>query len=300
MSTSAYSYFPGCSLKGTGRAYEESLLTLFRLLDVKVKELDDWNCCGATSYMSVDELSAFELSARNLALAQNSGNYQLMAPCAACYLVLRKTQDYVLRYPEIREHVSANLKAANLPLADTVVTRHPLEILYNDVGLDRIRSKVVRKWKGGPIACYYGCQAVRPYSEVDSPQNPNRMDELLGAVGIPTVSWALKTKCCGGSLTGTIPPVGVRLNYILLKEAARKGAEALVTLCPLCQFNLDAYQSVMRKQTKEKLDLPILYFTQLLGWALGGEPGALGLHRSISGMDTVKKWFTAKEAAAHV
>ena len=300
MSTSAYSYFPGCSLKGTGRAYEESLLTLFRLLDVKVKELDDWNCCGATSYMSVDELSAFELSARNLALAQNSGNYQLMAPCAACYLVLRKTQDYVLRYPEIREHVSANLKAANLPLADTVVTRHPLEILYNDVGLDRIRSKVVRKWKGGPIACYYGCQAVRPYSEVDSPQNPSRMDELLGAVGIPTVSWALKTKCCGGSLTGTIPPVGVRLNYILLKEAARKGAEALVTLCPLCQFNLDAYQSVMRKQTKEKLDLPILYFTQLLGWALGGEPGALGLHRSISGMDTVKKWFTAKEAAAHV
>ena len=300
MSTSAYSYFPGCSLKGTGRAYEESLLTLFRLLDVKVKELDDWNCCGATSYMSVDELSAFELSARNLALAQNSGNYQLMAPCAACYLVLRKTQDYVLRYPEIREHVSANLKAANLPLADTVVTRHPLEILYNDVGLDRIRSKVVRKWKGGPIACYYGCQAVRPYSEVDSPQNPSRMDELLGAVGIPTVSWALKTKCCGGSLTGTIPPVGVRLNYILLKEAARKGAEALVTLCPLCQFNLDAYQPVMRKQTKEKLDLPILYFTQLLGWALGGEPGALGLHRSISGRDTVKKWFTAKEAAAHV
>jgi heterodisulfide reductase subunit B len=297
----AYSYFPGCSLKGTGRAYEESLLTLCRLLDVQLKELDDWNCCGATSYMSVDEDSAFALSARNLALAQKSGHHQLLAPCAACYLVLRKTQDYVQRFPEIREHVSANLKSANLPMATSVVTRHPLEVLYHDVGIERIRSKVVRKWQGGPIACYYGCQAVRPYSEVDLPQKPTRMDELLAAVGIPTISWALKTKCCGGSLTGTIHQVGVRLNYNILKEAARKGAKAIVTLCPLCQFNLDAYQSEMRKQAQEKLDLPVFYFTQLIGWMLGGEPKELGIHRAISGTASVKQWFTAaKEVAAHV
>jgi heterodisulfide reductase subunit B2 len=295
-----YSYFPGCSLKGTGRAYEESLLTLFRLLRLKLKEIDDWNCCGATSYMSVDEESAFQLSARNLALAQESGNYQLMAPCAACYLVLRKTQDYVRRYPEIREHVNASLKATHLPMADTVVTRHPLEILYNDVGLDRIRAMTVRKWTGGPIACYYGCQAVRPYSEVDSPLNPTRMDELLAAAGIPTVNWALKTKCCGGSLTGTIHKVGLRLNYILLKEAVRKGAAAVATLCPLCQFNLDAYQSEMRRQTKEKVDVPIFYFTQLLGWAMGADPRELGIQRTISGGDSIEKWFVAKEEAVYV
>jgi heterodisulfide reductase subunit B len=294
-------YFPGCSLKGTGRAYEESLLTLFHLLDLKLHELEDWNCCGATSYMSINEDSAFALSARNLALAQKSGNNQLVAPCAACYLVLRKTQDYVQRYPEIREHVTASLKSTNLPMADTVVTRHPLEVLFNDVGADRIRAKVIRKWKGGPVACYYGCQAVRPYYEVDKPVDPTRMETLLEAAGIPTVNWALKTKCCGGSLTGTIHSVGVRLNAILLKEAARKGATALVTLCPLCQFNLDAYQSEIRKQVGQKLDLPVLYFTQLLGWALGGDPRALGVHRSISGTASVKKWFTAsKEVAAHV
>lgn len=296
-----YMYFPGCSLKGTGRAYEESLLTLFRLLDLKLHELEDWNCCGATSYMSINENSAFALSARNLALAQKSGNNQLLAPCAACYLVLRKTQDYVQRYPEIREHVTATLKSTGLPMADTVVTRHPLEVLFNDVGADRIRAKVVRKWKGGAVACYYGCQAVRPYYEVDKPVDPTRMEELLEAAGIPTVNWALKTKCCGGSLTGTIHNVGVRLNAILLKEAARKGAKAIVTLCPLCQFNLDAYQSEIRKQTQQKLDLPILYFTQMLGWALGGEPSALGVHRSIAGSASVKQWFTAaKEVAAHV
>jgi heterodisulfide reductase subunit B len=296
-----YVYFPGCSLKGTGRAYEESLLTLFRLLDLKLHELEDWNCCGATSYMSINENSAFSLSARNLALAQRAGARELLAPCAACYLVLRKTQDYVQRYPEIRDHVVASLKSTDLPMADSVMTRHPLEVLFNDVGAEKIRAKAIRKWHGGPVACYYGCQAVRPYYEVDQPVNQNRMEALLEAAGIPSVNWGLKTKCCGGSLTGTIHAVGVRLNAILLKEAVRKGAKAIVTLCPLCQFNLDAYQSEIRKQLQMDIDLPILYFTQLLGWALGAEPAALGVHRSIAGSASVKKWFTAaKEVAAHV
>jgi heterodisulfide reductase subunit B2 len=296
-----YMYFPGCSLKGTGRAYEESLLVLFRLLDLKLQELDDWNCCGATSYTCISEDSAFALSARNLAIAQKSGNNQLLAPCAACYLVLKKTQDYLQKYPEIREQVTASLKSIKLAPVDTITTRHPLEVLFNDVGTERIHSKVVRNWIGGPVACYYGCQAVRPYSEVDNPEDPTRMEALLEAAGIPTVNWALKTKCCGGSLTGTIPSVGVRLNGLLLKEAARKGAAALVTLCPLCQFNLDAYQSEIRKQRELKQEIPILYFTQLLGWALGGDPRELGVHRSIAGAASVKKWFPAsKEVAAHV
>ena len=296
-----YLYFPGCSLKATGRAYEESLLALFRLLDIKLEELEDWNCCGATSYMSIDEEKAFALSARNLALAQKTGKKELLAPCAACYLVLRKTQDYVERYPSMREYVHASLKAANLPIGSAIRTRHPLEVLYNDIGLDRIRSKVVRKWTGGPVACYYGCQAVRPYYEVDKPVDPTRMEELLEAAGIPTVKYSLKTKCCGGSLTGTIHKVGVRLNAILLKEAARNGAKAVATLCPLCQFNLDAYQREVRKQIQQNLDMPILYFTQLLGWALGGDSRALGLRRSISGRAPMKQWFSAsKEVAAHV
>ena len=172
--------------------------------------------------------------------------------------------------------------------------RHPLEVLYQDVGLDRLHERVVRRWRGGRLACHYGCQAVRPYDEVDVPYNPTRMDELLEAVGVPTVDFALKTKCCGGSLTGTIHEVGLRLNYILLKEAARKGAEALVTICPLCQFNLDAYQAEIRRSAREPLDLPILYFTQVLGWALGGDFKALGLHRTISGRTYVKRWFTAQ------
>jgi len=296
-----YLYFPGCSLKGTGIAYEESLLAAFRLLDLKLEELDDWNCCGATSYMSMDETQAFVLSARNLSLARQAGNRDLIAPCSACYLVLRKTQDYVGKYPSIRDRVQASLRDADLPMMDGVRTRHPLEVLYNDVGVARIRSMSVREWRGGPLVCYYGCQAIRPYYEVDKPVQQTRMEEILGAAGIPTVDFALKTKCCGGSLTGTIHEVGVRLNYILLKEARRKGAQAMVTLCPLCQFNLDAYQAEIRKQNRESLDMPIFYFTQLLGWALGADPRSLGVQRSISGRRLAREWFSVEqEVPAHV
>ena len=125
------------------------------------------------------------------------------------------------------------------------------------------------------------------------------MDELLRAAGIPTVDFALKTKCCGGSLTGTIHEVGVRLNYIILKEAVRKGAAAIATVCPLCQHNLDVYQREIRKTTGENLDVPVFYFTQLLGWALGGEPAALGLKRQISGVRLVRDWFAEEEVPAH-
>jgi len=294
-----YGYFPGCSLKGTGVAYEESLLTLFRLLDLPLAELDDWNCCGATSYMSIDERSAFQLSARNLALAHKAKHPDLLAPCSACYLVLRKAQDYMQKYPQIARDMgpwgNGNLRALN-----QVRVRHPLEVLYNDVGADRIHKKIVRHWHGGQVACYYGCQMVRPYGEADRDHDPDRMDELLEAVGVPTVDYSLKTKCCGGSLTGTTHDVGVRLNYILLKEAARKGAQAVATVCPLCQYNLDAYQSEIRRATGERFDMPILYFTQILGWALGGEFDSLGFGRAISGRKTIAQWFaparTEKEA----
>lgn len=296
-----YLYFPGCSLKGTGVAYEESLAVLFRLLGLKLLELEDWNCCGATSYMSIDESRAFQLAARNLSLASRTGKADMLAPCSACYLVLRKTQDYMGKYPAIRAQVEASLRSAGLPPPDGIKIRHPLEMMHKDLGTAAVKAKAVRKWKGGPVVCYYGCQAIRPYYEVDRPVHQSRMEELFEAAGIPTVDFALKTKCCGGSLTGTIHEVGLRLNYILLKEAARKGAQALVTICPLCQFNLDAYQAEIRKTYHENLDLPILYFTQVLGWVLGGEFRALGLQRCISGGRTIRQWFSAgKEATVHV
>ena len=154
-----YLYFPGCSLKATGRAYEESMLELFRRLELPLEELDDWNCCGATSYMAVDEGPRFCCRRATCRWPHKApGNRDLLAPCAACYLVLRKTQDYAQKYPSIKAEVAESLRAVDLPDMNSVKVRHPLEMLYNDIGLEEIKSKVARRWHGGQVACYYGCQ----------------------------------------------------------------------------------------------------------------------------------------------
>jgi heterodisulfide reductase subunit B len=276
-----YTYYPGCSVKGTAKQYEESLLAVFNALDLKLNELDDWNCCGATLYMSVDNLMSFTLSARNLAKAAMNGQHDLVTPCSACYLVLLKTQDHIKRYPAIREKVNKALRAADLKYQQNVKVRHPLEVLLTDVGLEEIRKKVKTPLRGYKIAPYYGCQIVRPYSEFNHGSFPTSLDQLFEALGAEVVDYPLKTRCCGGSLTGTLEEVGLRLNYILLHEAVKRGANIMTTVCPLCQFNLECYQNKINSKYKTNIILPVVYFTQLMGLALGISKKALGLERNL-------------------
>ena len=287
-----FAYFPGCSLKGLGRAYEESLLAVMRHLGVELQELEDWNCCGATSYMAIDEAKACVLAARNLALAEQTGVEQLMAPCAACYLVLNKTKHYFHDYPAMKATIDRALAAVNLQYAGNTPVRHPLEILLNDIGLDAIRAKVVRPLKGLKVAPYYGCQLVRPYSTFDDRENPTTMDRLLTALGATVVRYPLKTKCCGGSLTGTVPEAGIRMVFILLNEARKRGADCLATVCPLCQFNLDAYHAQVEAEYGSVV-IPTVYFTQLMGLAFGLPDRELGLRRAAVPL----RWRPAIEAA---
>jgi heterodisulfide reductase subunit B2 len=275
-----FSYFPGCSLKGLGRAYEESLLPVFKTLGVELEELADWNCCGATAYMAVDEAKAFVLAARNLALAEKSGDRALLAPCSACYLVLNKTQHALRESPSIRGKVDRALATANMSYAGRVPVRHPLDVLINDVGLEAIKQKVKQPLRGLKVAPYYGCQIVRPYSTFDDQANPTTMDRLLQALGATVVHYPLKTKCCGGSLAGTLPEAGERLCYILLKEAMKRGADVIATVCPLCQFNLDGYHDGIASRF-ESVRIPTVYFSQLMGLAFGLPAREMGLHRSM-------------------
>jgi heterodisulfide reductase subunit B2 len=280
-----YQYFPGCSLKSTGRPYEESLLAVLRALDVPVREIEDWNCCGATAYMAVDEVQAFSLAARNLALAEkapggaNGKPAQVLAPCAACYLVLLKTQRYLAEHADLHQKVTAGLQAVKLSYEGRVQVRHPLDVLVNDVGTDRVAKRVTQSLKGMKIACYYGCQIVRPFAAFDAMHNPTTMDRLVKALGATPVDWPLKTRCCGGTLNGTIPDTGLRLNRILLKEAKRRGADMLVTVCPLCQFNLECYQDQIASKFQESVAIPVVYLTQLMGMAFGLSDRDLGIQR---------------------
>ena len=275
-----YAYFPGCSLKGTGRAYEESLLPVLRHLGVEVQEIEDWNCCGATAYMAVDEGKACAAAARNLALAERTGLRQMLAPCSACYLVLNKAQHYLNEYPTMRRVVTRALDSVGLQCRGDTAVRHPLDVLLHDVGLDAIKQKVTRPLTGLKVAPYYGCQIVRPYATFDDQANPESMDKLLAALGATVVRWPLKTKCCGGSLTGTLPEAGLRLSYILLKEALKRGADVIATVCPLCQFNLDSYHAKIAARW-EPVRIPTVYFSQLMGLAFGLPAEQTVLHRGM-------------------
>lgn len=280
-----YLYYPGCSLKSTGRAYEESLLAVFRALEIPFEEIEDWNCCGATAYMSVDEGKALALAARNLAIAERQGNAQagedvrVVAPCSACFLALSKVQHNVEDKEGMALRINHALGAAGLNYGGRVRIQHPLDVFVNDVGLDKIRTLVRKPLQGLRVASYYGCQFVRPYSPFDDPHDPQTMDRIVEALGGEPVDWPLKTRCCGGSLTGTIQKIGLRLNHILLKEAHKRGADVMITACPLCQFNLECFQDGINAEFGDKISLPVAFFTQLMGVAFGLPGKKIGLRR---------------------
>ena len=281
-----YHYFPGCSLKGLGRAYEESLLPVMEMLGVELQEIHDWNCCGATAYMSTDQCNACVLGARNIALAEQAGFGDIVAPCNACYLVLNKTKECLARSPQIRGTVVQALAAANLTYSGKTAVRHPLEVLVSDIGIDEIKRHVVRPLTELKVAPYYGCQVVRPHCSFDDQWNPVTMDRILVALGAQVVDFPLKTRCCGGSLTGTIPEAGLRLTDIILLEALRRGADLIATICPLCQFNLDAYHDQIARRWGPAR-IPVVYITQLMGMAFGLPAEQLGLKRNFLPADKI-------------
>jgi len=287
----SYAYFPGCSSKGTGKSYEESLLAVFDLLGAELDELEDWNCCGATAFRSVDESKAIALAARDLALAegksQDPSQVDLVTPCAGCYRALLKAQRHLEDDQMATKRANEALQTVGLHYEGRARIRHPLDVLVNDIGVERIAAAVTRPLTGLKVACYYGCLLVRPYSTFDDQHNPTAMDRLMRAIGAEPIEWPLKTRCCGGScycggpLIGTVPEATLRLSYTLLREAKRRGADAVVTVCSLCLFNLEAFQGRMARQFGEPVDLTVGFLPQILGLALGLDKKKLGIQRML-------------------
>jgi len=288
-----YLYYPGCSLKCTGRSYEESLLAVFDTLKLDYIELDDWNCCGATAYMAIDESMAFTIASRNLALAEkqfkNEEEINLIAPCSACYMVLLKTQNFLAQNKNEMKKIQIALNQSGLNYEGKVRIRHPLDVLVNDLGIKEISKNVKYPLKGIRVASYYGCQVVRPYATFDDARNPVSMDEIVKAIGAEPVEWPLKTKCCGASLTGTIDIVGLPLSHSILYEAMKLRADVIITACSLCQFNLECYQNTINKKYDQSIHIAVIYFSQLLGLALGISPKELGMQRLFVKPESVYK-----------
>ena len=284
-----YTYYPGCSLHATGISYDKSMRAVFEKLELGLEELDDWNCCGATNYMSVKETVALAITARNLALAEKTG-HDVVAPCSACFALLNKTRRFLTEMPGLKSNVDEALAAAGLECDLKVPVRHPLEVLVGDVGIERIAAAQTHSIAEFRPACYYGCQILRPAPAIeDDLEVPMAMDELFARLGAEPVDYPPKTRCCGGMLMVTAEDVAHRLCEELIGWARERGANCIVTVCPLCQGNLDILgRRPEMKNGSRRLagarparPIPVLYFTQLLGLALGCSPKEVGLEHCL-------------------
>ncbi|HZD09888.1 MAG TPA: CoB--CoM heterodisulfide reductase iron-sulfur subunit B family protein [Candidatus Binatia bacterium] len=283
---SHYLFYPGCSMTRSARPYLDSFMAIRDELGIDVEEVRDWNCCGATEYAAVHGAAAYALVGRNLALAEKQvdGTRTLLAGCSACYLNLAKTDHMMRENPRFGARINEALAAGDLHYdPGSVEVRHLLDVIYNEVGLDAIRRRVVRPLQGLRAAPYYGCMIVRPDPDhrFDSPEYPLELDRLLRVLGVEVVSYPQKTQCCGGHMTQISPPVAYELIRRLVQGAEQNQAHIIVTLCPMCQLNLDAFQSDMNDHFNTDYHIPVLYFTQLLGLAFGHEPAELGLRREF-------------------
>jgi len=281
-----YLFYPGCAMQRTARPYLDSLRAIQETLELELEEIRDWNCCGATEYMSISRLPAFALIGRNLALAQEQANgaSTLLAACSACYLNLSKTDHYMREDSKLSQDVNTALQAGGLRYdPGTIAVRHLLDVILNDIGVEKIREHVTRPLTGLRVAAYYGCMIVRPDLEHrwENPEYPTALEGLMTALGAEVVDFPLKTHCCGGHMTQISPETAYELIRRLVHGAALYEADMLVTVCPMCQLNLDAYQVEMNKHFKTDYEIPILFVTQLMGLAFGKDPDELGLGREF-------------------
>jgi len=280
-----YGYYPGCSLEKNAVAYHQSAMAVADSFEIEFVEVPDWNCCGATEYFSVDALPAYALVGRNLAIAaKNKGSDQLVAPCSACFLNLKKTDHYMGESHKLSTQVNEALEAGGLSYEPgSLEVRHLLDIFVNDIGLEAIEEKVTKPLYELKVAPYYGCLITRPakMESFDDAEYPTSMDNLMKSLSATVVDFPLKAACCGGHMTQISEDVALDMMYRLFKNASDNRADLIVTLCPMCQFNLDAYQDGINKKYGTKFNLPILYFTQMIGLALGMSEQDLGIGKEL-------------------
>jgi len=289
-----YTYYPGCSAEATANGLGLSVKAIAKPLDMELIELEGWTCCGSTPYGSLDELESIVVAARNLALAEKTG-LDLVTPCSSCFVTLYRAHIHLIDHPQLMALVNKALAVANLEYHGNLRIRHLTEVLVNDITPEVIMTKVKRPLNGLKVAPYYGCQLVRPRYGTDDTEFPQSLDRLVECLGAEAIYFPLKARCCGGALIISEEDLALGLIRKLLDNALENGAQCIATPCPLCQTNLDAYQSRVNSKFKTHYNLPVLFITQLIGLALGIEPTALGLNTNIVSPSEVLDYILRQE-----
>ena len=269
-------FYPGCSLNGTSREYNESVKAIGKAMGIEWVELKDWNCCGATAAHSMDRKLSLALPVRILALAEKQGFEEVVVPCASCYNRLSMAHYELENSEELKDDI---LTIVGLPYRGTIRVINVLQFIEKYI-LTVLPEKIITPF-AHQVACYYGCLLVRPHKilKFDRLEDPQSMDKVMSVLGASPIDWAFKTECCGAGLSVSRTDLVGRLSGNILKDAADRGAEAVIVACPMCHSNLDMRRPAINRYLSEPVTIPILYVTQSIGLAIGLSPKELGLQR---------------------
>jgi len=275
---SRFSYFPGCSLHGTGREYGESLQAVCQALAIELKEIEDWVCCGATPAHATDPEAAHLLGIWNLAHAAKMGDDPIVTGCASCFSRLRAVREELAERPDL---VKGAPDLVGLPVKPEIQVLHIAQVLNQLETREKIKASVKVSLNGLPVACYYGCLLTRPpgAGAIDDAEDPHILEGLVRLAGAEPIDFPLRLDCCGASLTLPRPDLIYELTGKILSCAHDRGARAIIVSCPMCHSNLDFQQEDTARALGLDFRMPVLYLTQLIGLALGIPPKALGLQR---------------------
>lgn len=267
------SYYPGCSLEGSAKEYGESLKAVSRVLGIELQELAGWSCCGASSAHVTNDALASELAMKNLVIANKEGR-DMLVPCAACYLRLKSAE-----------------KELNSGKPAPIHIKHAADFIWDECGEKAITAKLVKSLEKLNPVCYYGCLVTRPPKITGSrePEDPKSMDNILKSLNAKVKTWSYKTDCCGGSLMLTHPELAKKLIGRLFGMAVEAGADCIVVSCPMCHSNLDTRQKELKQPNGNGYNLPIYYFTELMGLAFGNKSAAKWVNKHLTDAMTLLK-----------
>ena len=272
-------YYPGCSLHASSELYDIQCKLVFNKLGLELKEIEDWNCCGATGASKTNEFLSIALPARNLGLADATGLPEIVIPCSSCYSRTLVSQKRLSSDATLKEAINAEL---GHKIKGQIKVSSILEVLRPKVDSGEIAGKVIKKLTGLKPACYYGCLLTRFPIDIDVPdnvENPQGMELDCTAIGAEPIDWSYKTDCCGASASVNDAEQSQLLMSRIFKDATARGANCLVTTCPLCQMNVDAYQDEVGEKYGIDKRMPVYFITELIGLSMGIDPVAMQVDR---------------------
>lgn len=291
-----YTFYPGCASQGTGKHLDTSLRAVLPKLGVEVKDIDDWNCCGASiGHVQQGYLSTAALTARNLSRARDNGPNDFVTSCPACYLNSHYFNEQLRESETFKSDINEVLEAAGRSYDGSLHVRHICEVLVNDVGIDKVKENVTKPLKGLKVAGYIGCQTLRPFAgterggKYDTYEEPKFLDNFIEASGAtPLKDFKHKTSCCGGAVSAVSPDKTLHLMEAILREATEKGADCICTPCALCQTNVEIYQDMINKQFGSNYKIPVVFYSQLWALSFGMDPKKdAAMHQSLIPVDKI-------------